>query len=100
MADFAVDPFRRCGFGRGEQKKVTRLAERDFDRRPQVRRRRQAGVVAKYAQRAPAIPRFAELLDGRLQGRRDRLVLGVADKGVVKRHVIGTFPRPFRRLLR
>jgi len=88
IPDFLVDPFGGGGFRRGEQQEMARLPKRLLDRRPQMRRCRQAGVIAEEAQRPALIPWLAELLDRRLQRRRDRLVVGVAvrDEGVVERH--------------
>ena len=50
---------------------------------------RQAGVVAKYPQRAARVPSLAQGLDHRLQRRRDRFVLEVTigDEGIVGGHV-------------
>ena len=89
MRDFAIDPGRGRGLGRRQQDEKAGVSERLFDRGPQLGRRRQAGVVAEYAQRAAAVPRLAERLHHRLQRRRHRLVPGVAvgNERVVGRHI-------------
>ena len=78
IRDFLVDPFGSGGFRRSEEDKMTRLPERLLDRRPEVRRGSEAGVVAEQPQRPAPVPRLTELLDCRLQCRGNRLVLGVA----------------------
>jgi hypothetical protein len=72
------DPRRSRGLGRSEEDQKARPRKGLFDRGPQMRRRREAGVVPKQPQCPTPIPCLPELLNDRLQGRRDRLVLGVA----------------------
>jgi hypothetical protein len=88
IGDLLADPLRHRSLGRSQQDQVARLRERLLDRGPQARRRREARVVAEDAQRAAPIPRLAEHLHHRLQGRGDSLVLGVTvrDEGIVDRH--------------
>ena len=88
VADFLADPLRARGFAGGEQHQIAGLRQRDLDRRPQVWRCRQAGVIAKDAECAALVPGLAQRLNHRLQHRGNRFVLGVTirDEGVVERH--------------
>src|SRR3984893_320404 len=88
VANLLANPPRGRGFGGGKQHQIARLAQRCFDRGPQLRRCGEARIVAKDAQRPAPGPRLAEFLLDRLQRRGNRLVLGVAvgNEGVVRRH--------------
>ena len=66
VGDLLADPRRRRRLRRSEQDQKARLAERLLDRGPQLRGRRQRGVVAEHAQRPALVPGLAEALHHRL----------------------------------
>src|SRR6476661_9913476 len=76
--DLLGNPGGASSLRRSEQDQIARLTKRGLDRRPQMRRRRQARVVAKHAQSPPPVPGLAELLHHRLQRRGARPAFGVA----------------------